>query len=90
MLTLLCHFWPSKGHRCMQAIIHATNLPHSYLPSHTCLPPNSTLACRYSYMIGVANDLAMRHVPEVKPRNDTLAGPFGRRGDQVSISSEWD
>lgn len=39
-------------------------------------------------MIGVANDLAMRHVPEVKPRNDTLAGPFGRRGDQVSISTE--
>ena len=32
---------------------------------------------------GVNNELAMRHVPEVAPRNDTLAGPQGRRGDQV-------
>lgn len=34
-------------------------------------------------MQGVANDLALRHVPEVAPRNDTLAGPAGRRGDVV-------
>ena len=39
---------------------------------------------RYWYMDGVANDLALRHIPEVPPRNDTLAGPYGRRGDQVA------
>ncbi len=32
---------------------------------------------------GVNNELAIRHVPEVLPRNDTLAGPLGRRGDMV-------
>lgn len=37
----------------------------------------------YTYMIGVTNELAVRHIPEVAPRNDTLAGPWGRRGDQV-------
>eukprot|EP00955_Chlamydomonas_euryale_P080898 363494-Chlamydomonas_euryale.AAC.5 len=41
------------------------------------------IGARYTYMIGVNNELAMRHVPEVLPRNDTLAGPSGRRGDQV-------
>ncbi|KAG1673278.1 hypothetical protein FOA52_002558 [Chlamydomonas sp. UWO 241] len=41
------------------------------------------VGARYTYMIGVNNELAMRHVPEVVPRNDTLAGPVGRRGDQV-------
>ncbi|KAG2499027.1 hypothetical protein HYH03_003212 [Edaphochlamys debaryana] len=37
----------------------------------------------YRYMIGVNNELATRHIPEIGPRNDTLAGPYGRRGDQV-------
>ncbi|GFR43751.1 hypothetical protein Agub_g4863 [Astrephomene gubernaculifera] len=37
----------------------------------------------YTYMIGVNNDLAVRHIPEIEPRNDVLAGPRGRRGDQV-------
>ena len=32
---------------------------------------------------GVNNDLAMRHIPEVAPKQDTLAGPSGRRSDQV-------
>ncbi|KAG2439207.1 hypothetical protein HXX76_004570 [Chlamydomonas incerta] len=41
------------------------------------------VGARYTYMIGVANELAVRHIPHVPPRNDTLAGPFGRRGDQV-------
>lgn len=35
------------------------------------------------YLVGVGNALALKHVPEVLPRNDTLAGPMGRRGDQV-------
>lgn len=41
------------------------------------------VGARYDYMIGVDNDLAVRHIPEIPPRNDTLAGPFGRRGDKV-------
>lgn len=41
------------------------------------------VGARYTYMIGVANELAVRHIPEIAPRNDTLAGPHGRRADQV-------
>ena len=41
------------------------------------------VGARYTYMIGVNNELALRHIPEVAPRNDTLAGPYGRRADQV-------
>jgi hypothetical protein len=45
--------------------------------------PGWAIGARYTYMIGVNNELAMRHVPEIEPRHDTLAGPDGRRGDQV-------
>lgn len=41
------------------------------------------VGAKYTYMIGVNNELATRHVPHIAPRNDTLAGPLGRRGDQV-------
>ncbi|KAG2499026.1 hypothetical protein HYH03_003211 [Edaphochlamys debaryana] len=41
------------------------------------------ISADYTYMIGVNNELATRHIPEIGPRNDTLAGPYGRRGDQV-------
>ncbi|KXZ52846.1 hypothetical protein GPECTOR_8g229 [Gonium pectorale] len=41
------------------------------------------VGARYTYMIGVNNELALRHIPHVAPRNDTLAGPYGRRADQV-------
>jgi hypothetical protein len=40
-------------------------------------------AAGYTYLKGVANDLAMRHVSSIPPRNDTLSGPPGRRADQV-------
>jgi len=36
-------------------------------------------------MIGVDNELAERHVNDVPRRNDTLAGPYGRRADQVCV-----
>lgn len=45
--------------------------------------PKMAVGARYTYMIGVNNGMALRHVPEIAPRNDTLAGPVGRRGDQV-------
>lgn len=41
------------------------------------------MAAYFGYMKGVANELALRHVKEVVPHNDTFAGPTGRRGDQV-------
>lgn len=37
----------------------------------------------FAYLDGVHNALAGTHVPEVAPRNDTRAGPEGRRGDQA-------
>ena len=39
----------------------------------------------YGYLQGVNNELALKHVPHVEPRNDSLAGPVGRRGDQVGM-----
>eukprot|EP00798_Chlamydomonas_sp_ICE-L_P000919 gene919-5221_t len=41
------------------------------------------LSADYTYMIGCANALADRHIPEIDPRSDELAGPKGRRCDQV-------
>ena len=35
------------------------------------------------YLDGVQNELALRHVPNVAPRQDWLAGPYGRRADKV-------
>ena len=43
----------------------------------------TAVAAYFGYMKGVKNALAMKHVPWVLPRNDTMAGPRGRRGDQV-------
>ncbi|KDD72921.1 hypothetical protein H632_c2730p0, partial [Helicosporidium sp. ATCC 50920] len=40
-------------------------------------------AAYFSYMKGTHNQLSLKHVPEVLPRNDTFAGKKGRRGDQV-------
>lgn len=45
--------------------------------------PGWAVGARYTYMIGVANELAVRHIPEIAPRNDTFAGPLNRRADQV-------
>ena len=38
----------------------------------------------FGYLKGVQNELALKHVPHVKPRNDSLAGPVGRMSDMVS------
>jgi peptidyl serine alpha-galactosyltransferase len=37
----------------------------------------------YRYLKGVQNELADRHIPEIPRRNDTFAGPVGRRSDMV-------
>jgi hypothetical protein len=41
------------------------------------------ISADYTYMIGCNNDLAVRHIPEIAVRNDTLAGPLHRRCDMV-------
>lgn len=38
---------------------------------------------RYDYLIGVDNELAERHIPGAPRRNDSLAGPPGRRADRI-------
>lgn len=43
------------------------------------------MSAYFGYLKGVKNELALKHVPQVLPRNDTLAGPIGRRGDQVTV-----
>eukprot|EP00873_Tetraselmis_striata_P002928 jgi/Tetstr1/423192/TSEL_001312.t1 len=53
------------------------------LPSHLGIAPGRAVAAFYGYLKGVANDLAERHIPEIAPRDDLLAGPRGRRSDQV-------
>ena len=37
----------------------------------------------YGYLKGVQNELADKYLPNIAPRNDSLAGPQGRKSDQV-------
>lgn len=53
-----------------------------FLPIESGAKPGWAVAAFFGYMKGVNNKLALKHVPEVLPRNDSLAGPIGRRGDQ--------
>jgi hypothetical protein len=53
------------------------------LPQEVGAAPGTAISGFFGYLIGVDNELALRHVPQVQPRNDTRAGPAGRRGDQV-------
>jgi hypothetical protein len=54
-----------------------------FLPEPAGARPGRAVSAFFSYMKGVNNRLALKHIPEVLPRNDTLAGPMGRRSDQV-------
>ena len=54
-----------------------------FLPAASGARPGRAVSAYFSYMKGVKNRLAMKHIPHVLPRNDTLAGPTGRRSDQV-------
>lgn len=57
-----------------------------FIPEELGVRKGLAISAFYGYLKGVNNELALKHVPEVLPRNDTLAGPLGRRGDQVHIS----
>ncbi len=54
-----------------------------FIPESDGAQPGRAVSAYFSYMKGVSNRLALKHIPEVTPHNDTLAGPAGRRGDQV-------
>lgn len=58
-------------------------LRRPFLPSDFNLTQGWAVGAKYDYMIGVDNELADRHIPEIARRNDTLAGPAGRRSDRV-------
>ncbi|KAF6253042.1 hypothetical protein COO60DRAFT_1628374 [Scenedesmus sp. NREL 46B-D3] len=58
-------------------------LRRPFLPSDFNLSRGWAVGARYDYMIGVDNELADRHIPEIPKVNDTLAGPVGRRSDRV-------
>ena len=83
--------WQVIQHVC-EHIIHSmcpthAHAPHMpvlmFLPPRHMLPAGRAVSADYRYLIGVHNELAPRHIPEVKPRMDTLAGPKGRRADMV-------
>ena len=54
-----------------------------FVPEEDGARPGRAVSAHFSYMKGVNNELAMKHIPDILPRNDTLAGPSGRRSDQV-------
>ncbi len=54
-----------------------------FIPEVDGAKPGRAVSAFFSYMKGVSNRLALKHIPEVTPHNDTLAGPSGRRGDMV-------
>lgn len=58
-------------------------LRRPFLPSDFNLTKGWAVGAKYDYMIGVNNELADRHIPEIEKRTDTLAGPAGRRSDRV-------
>ena len=58
-------------------------LRRPFLPEPLGVRRGYARSSQFSYMKGCCNELALRHIPEVAPRNDTLAGPFGRRSDMV-------
>ena len=54
-----------------------------FVPELDGAAPGRAVSAFFGYMKGVNNRLALKHIPEIKPRDDELAGPKGRRSDQV-------
>lgn len=79
LLALWCGSW---GLSAIWKLI-CTSLPGSPLLQDLGVHPGMALAAFFGYMIGTDNQLALTHVPEIAPRNDTLAGREGRRGDMA-------
>jgi hypothetical protein len=62
----------------VDTILRAPLLPHEYG-----VRPGLVVAAYFDYLHGTHNALAGRHLPGVEPRQDSLAGPSGRRADMV-------
>ena len=60
-----------------------------FVPSQMAVSRGWAVSAYFGYLKGVDNALALKHVPHVTPRNDTLAGPMGRRGDQAGPFSQF-
>lgn len=56
---------------------------HPVTPGAMYIKEGWARATRYSLLKGIRNDMALKHIPEVEPRNDTLGGPPGRRADEA-------
>lgn len=69
----------SREARARRALSSSARLGRARAPVLSAHAPPLPLACRQ----GNYNGMALRHVPEIAPRNDSLAGPRGRRGDVV-------
>ncbi|KAK9819905.1 hypothetical protein WJX72_003823 [[Myrmecia] bisecta] len=54
-----------------------------FFPDQLGAGPGWAISAFFSYMKGVNNELAEKHIPWVARRNDTIAGPYGRKGDMV-------
>ena len=89
--TTCLHAWLLR-HACMH--VHAPTLARAAhaapaTPAAAALPqalgarPGFAVAAFFDYLHGTHNDLAERHLADVAPRQDELAGPAGRRADMV-------
>jgi peptidyl serine alpha-galactosyltransferase len=58
-------------------------LRRPFVPADFPVQRGRAVSAKYDYMIGTNNELADRHIPELPHRNDSDAGPPGRRSDRV-------
>ena len=47
------------------------------------IPDGVAMSSGYTYLKGVRNELADRHIGHIAPRDDSYGGPIGRRADQA-------
>lgn len=55
----------------------------AFVPEELGASKGWAISAHFGYMKGVANELAGTHIPEVRPRKDSLAGPIGRKSDDA-------
>lgn len=100
IIDWLAHFTPRE--EFLLVMDSDMILRHPFLPGRfPMVRPGWAASGKYDYLAGVYNELADTFVPNVVPRDDELAGPKGRRADQVGgffftrvddirkVSTEW-
>jgi len=58
-------------------------LRQPFLLKDFAVPEGFAVASKYSYLRGVMNELAERHISEIIPREDEYGGPEGRKADMA-------